>query len=262
MQDTSALYKQILSGNYGFEISLAIGEQGDLITQRGEYILFGGYAILVSRGGADDGYKEAVLKSMSTTDGMFPDNYPSVGNAIAGEIDVVMLKSAAEIPRMAQMVPYVRAVNTDDPTEVSEWIQKGVFYLDTREVAIDDTGAEILTLHGYDAMLKADQEYGESALDYPATDTDVVAEIASKIGVNVDARTWDIMTQEYELPYPSGYTCRETLGYIAAMYAGTFIMNDIGELRLVAMSDIPKETRYLIDHLGYSITFGGDRVLV
>lgn len=262
MQNTSELYRQILTGNHGFEIALAIGEQGDLITERGEKILFGGIAIIVSRGGPDDGYREAELKSITIQNGMFPDTYPSVGNAVAGQIDVVMLKPIAEIPRMAQLVPFVRAVNTDDPTEKSEWIQKGIFYVDTRETSADDTGAEILTLHGYDPMLKADVNYGNSGIEWPAIDLLVLSEIAAKMDITIDERTFDVMNKNYRVQYPAAYTCREVLAYMAAMYAGSFIITDTGELRLVTLGDIPRETRYLVDDLGYSITFGGDRILI
>jgi hypothetical protein len=52
------------------------------------------------------------------------------------------------------------------------------------------------------------------------------------------------------------------LGYIAAMYAGSFVMSDLGELRLIPINNIPKETRRLIDQSGNAILFGGVRILV
>ena len=55
---------------------------------------------------------------------------------------------------------------------------------------------------------------------------------------------------------------REILGYIAAMYAGNFIMSDDGKLRLVRLNEIGIETHYLVDTAGYVLTFGGDRILV
>jgi hypothetical protein len=39
-------------------------------------------------------------------------------------------------------------------------------------------------------------------------------------------------------------------------------MSDLGELRLITIYGIPKETRYLIEPSGFAITFGGDRILV
>ena len=82
------------------------------------------------------------------------------------------------------------------------------------------------------------------------------------MGVSVDPRTTAMITQGYTIPLPTGYTLREVLGYIAAMYVGCFIMSDAGELRLVSILELPPETNYLIDQLGDAITFGGDRILV
>lgn len=162
----------------------------------------------------------------------------------------------------ARMVNGYVAFASDMQLTKSEWIQQGVFYIDTRKITHNDDGLDVLDLHGYDAMLKADQDYASTNLDFPALDIDIVAEIATKMDVPVDARTYDIMTGGYTLPLPTNYSCREILGYIASMYAGTFIMNDVGELRLVSILELPPETRYLVDKYGYAITFGGDRILV
>jgi hypothetical protein len=78
----------------------------------------------------------------------------------------------------------------------------------------------------------------------------------------VDPRTVAIMKKGYMVQYPAEYSQRETLGFLAAMYAGSFIMSDSGELRLVQFSSLAKETSYLIDNAGFVITFGGDRILV
>ena len=54
----------------------------------------------------------------------------------------------------------------------------------------------------------------------------------------------------------------EIVGYIAARYAGNFVMSDDGQLRLVRLNEIGIETHYLVDTAGYVLTFGGDRILV
>ena len=66
----------------------------------------------------------------------------------------------------------------------------------------------------------------------------------------------------YMIQYPAGYSQREVLGYIAAAYAGCFIISDIGELKLIVLGGIPKESRVLVDGAGLAITFGGTRILV
>lgn len=144
----------------------------------------------------------------------------------------------------------------------SEWLQQGVYYIDTRESSHNDDDLTVLTFHGYDAMLFAEQDYARTNLDWPAVDTDIVNEIAGMMEISVDPRTWDIMTGGYTLPLPTNYSLREILGYIASMYLGSFIITEKGELRLVTLLELPAETRYLIDQAGYAITFGGDRIKV
>lgn len=259
MQQTSDLYRELLATNYRTETRLAIGEAGRLITKQGDSITFGGTSILVGASGADGGYDETILISLGTESRVFGEETPTVGCCVAGEIDIEMLKPVSEIQKQARLVPYVRLT---DGVRYSEWIQKGVFYLDTRQKKEDGSNIEKLVIHGYDAMLKAEQTYPSSSLRWPAKDIDVVRELAEFLDVSVDSRTEALMAWGYRIQYPAEYSCREVLSYIAAMYAGCFIMSDLGELRLVTINGIPAETRYLIAVAGQPITFGGVRILV
>ena len=47
MQQTSALYKELLAGDYTVETRVAIGESGLLVEKTGDHITFGGTRILV-----------------------------------------------------------------------------------------------------------------------------------------------------------------------------------------------------------------------
>lgn len=145
-----------------------------------------------------------------------------------------------------------------DTTEYleSEWLSQGVYYIDTREVTANNNGLDVLTLHGFDAMLKTEQIYSSNSAVGDDLDIAYVRAIASAIGVSVDPRTWEIMQTGYMIPFPLGYSMREILGYIASAYAGCFIISDTGQLRLVALEDIESETRYLIDEIGNIIVFG------
>lgn len=259
MQATSALYQELLASRHWKETRLVIGETGKLITKLGDAVTFGSTRILVGSSGADGGYDEGTLISMSTSSRMFSGDTPAVGGCVSGEISVEMLRPVGDIPRRARMVPYVRLT---DGVRSSEWIQKGVYFIDTREQREDGSGIKKLILHGYDAMLKTEQDYPPSKLGWPANDIRVVQEIAEFIDVPVDNRTFGIMTGGYKVQYPGEYTCREVLGFIAAMYAGCFVMSDLGELRLVTLNGIPPETRYLVTNTNDVITFGGDRILV
>ena len=259
MQNTSALYRRILEDeNHWFEAGVVIGESGNLITEQNERILFGGVSIIVARSGPDSGYLENRLIRVRTASDMFKGR-PEIGRAVAQEIEVQMFNPAGEFPPMSVVVPYVRACTEQ---EQSEWLQQGVFYIDTRSITHNSNGLDILTLHGFDAMLTSERDYADTALDWPAADTDVVAEIAGTMGVEVDPRTWNVMTDGYTLPLPAGYSLREMLEYIAMMYLGCFIMTETGQLRLVTLTELPPETNYLVDSFSNSLVFGEDRILV
>ena len=259
MQKTSDLYKELLAGDHQEETRLSIGETGVLITKDGEDITFGGVSILVGATGADGGYDESVLVTMETVNNAFGGKSPQVGACVSAEIDVEMLKPFGELPPMARLVPYTRLT---DGQRHSGWIQKGVYYIDTRQEKEYGPDLKTIIIHGYDEMMKAEQDYPSSTLSWPAKDIDVVREIAAFLGVSIDSRTIPIINRGYRINYPAGYSCRDTLGYIAAMYAGSFVMSDLGELRLITIHGIPRETRYLIEPSGFAITFGGDRILV
>ena len=232
MQSTSALYQTIISGDHWFETRLIIDGVGT--------------------------YGETDLFAMSTTHEMFH-NSPTIGSAVAGEITVKMVyPQDATIPAMAKLLPQVRACNA---TQQSEWLSQGVYYIDTRERTVTEYGESVLELHGYDAMLKAEQMYN-GRITGDSTDIQMVNEIAYQMGVSVDSRTTALMTAAYTIPLPTGYSYREVLGYIASMYVGCFIITDEGKLRLVSITELPPETNYLIDEQGDAITFGGDRILV
>lgn len=264
MQNTSQLYKDLL-GKLGHgvytETRLSIGENGRLIDQTGDAITFGGVSILTGSSGPENGFDESVIVCVETDLCVFSNNSPAVGCCAAGEISVRMIKPIGTIPRRARLVPYVRLT---DGTRHSEWIQKGVFFIDTRTE--DDSGSKTkwLELRGYDSMLMAEVDYPLEAAGRSDLDIDIVRHIAEIMGVSLDARTAQIMILGYHFPYQSGYSCREMLGYIAAAYGGCFVMNDDGELRLMQINAVPKETSCLITNDGTrsAITFGGDRILV
>lgn len=227
MQTVSALYQQIMSGEHYAERKINIA-------------------------GTD--YGEDTIVSLTTTGGLFADGTLSVGSAVSREINLSLWNVSTTIPKMAKLIPYYRLSNG---TQTSEWVQKGVFYIDTRSI---DSG--LLTIHGYDDMLKAEQIWTpDQSLEFPMPMTQVVDIIANIMGVEIDART--VLNSSYTVDYPANdYTLRDVLRFIAAAHGGNWIMSDVGELWLVGLNDLPTETNYLCDEDGDWITFGGDRILV
>lgn len=227
MQTVSALYQQIMSGEHYAERKINIA-------------------------GTD--YGEDTIVSLTTTGGLFADGTLSVGSAVSREINLSLWNISTTIPKMAKLIPYYRISNG---TQTSEWIQKGVYYIDTRSV---DSG--LLTIHGYDDMLKAEQIWTpDQSLEFPMPMTQAANIIADIMGVEIDART--VLNSAYTVDYPANdYTLRDVLRYIAAAHGGNWIMSDAGELWLVGLNTLPPETNYLCDEDGDWITFGGDRILV
>ena len=148
--------------------------------------------------------------------------------------------------------------------QVSEWIPKGVFFFSTRKT---DRITGVLSVHGYDAMLKAEETWLDSSYDaktWPMPAATAVADIAARIGVAVDSRT--VLDAAFPMQYPvddkGDMTMREALGRIAVANAGNWTITDEGKLLLVGLNSMPAETNYLITETGSAITFGGVRILV
>ena len=181
----------------------------------------------------------------------------AVGNAVSAQLDLV-IHTPGTIPRMAEIDLYVRL---NDGTTQSEWLPKGVYFIDTREY---DETADQLTVHAYDAMLKTEQSFTQAGSqgEWPRTDIAVVKEIAYRIGLStsasatdgIDSRTLAIITNGYAVQYPGitledgtpqystdgAYSMREVLGYIGAMYGGNWCISDAGKLRLIAIKTPPE----------------------
>lgn len=167
---------------------------------------------------------------------LFTGSDPEVGACVASQLSCSLFEASANIPRMAAVVPSYRLVYG---AQASEWIQKGVFYIDTRGT---DEALGTTMLHCYDAMLKADGENGKSYADltgfttWPQAMSAVAAEIATIIGVQIDARTTFGSGTGYSVEYPNDLTMREVLGYIAAAHGACWTMTDAGKLRMVKIT--------------------------
>lgn len=179
------------------------------------------------------------------------------GASVSGEnvifsptVEVAVVGETAEFP-----------VDGEEYIE-SEWLPQGVFFIDTRAITANENGLDILTIHGFDAMLKAEQDYSSNAVVGDNYDTAFVQSIADAIGVEVDSRTWAVMQGGHLIPFPLGYSMREILGMIAGIYIGSFIITEEGKLRLVSLTELPQETNLLITEDGDVLVFGTDAILI
>lgn len=207
----------------------------------------------------------AGLVEASVVGSLFAQNKPSVGSCVSREVHII-IRNAANFSRRAKIRLFCRVELGD---QVSEWIPKGVFYIDTRD---PDEVSGTLAIHGYDAMLlhggQTYQQEGDAG-EWPRPADEVVAEIAQRMELEIDERT--VIDPDVLISYPNDWTLRETLGYIAAAHCGNWTITDAGNLRLVPLWSIPDygpdepdepETSLLIDQDGNYITFGGVRIIV
>ncbi len=202
MNSTSSLYDSIYSGIHRFEVKVNI---------------------------AGTEYGMNVLTSLNSRRSVFGSGSPRLGLAPAGELSLSLYLDSGSVPRMAEIRPFFRVVND---SRQSEWIAKGVYYVDTREA---DTTTGLLTLQAYDSMLKGEIKYPSTSHTWPYSDINTVTEIASYLGVAVDAQTTTLMTAGFMIPLPAQYTLRETLQYIGALYGGSFVITDQNTLRLIPL---------------------------
>lgn len=237
MQTTSELYKSILQQPYDVETKL------DIYTADGKTLV--------------GSYGEDVLVSGELTGKLF--SPPNVGEAVSWEIDVKMLMPTETLPRMAMLKPFFRIRYG---TDISEWIQKGVYFIDTRST---DKQTGVLTIHGYDSMLKTEQIYcPDGSGTWPRTMATVVNDICASIGVTLDSRT--TISSTYKCQLDTTLSMREYLAHIAAAHAGMFMISDTGQMRLVplkhdstAVADLGQDVD-LLEHSPALAAF--DRVVI
>lgn len=209
MQNTSDAYKAILSKQH-YDVRPRLTIAGDV------------YA--------------GPIWDLSVNGGLFSSQTPSVGCCVSREIDLTIFPEY-EISRMAEIKVEVQLTIADilsgEVLEASEWLPKGTFFIDTRR---KDTSSGALVIHGYDAMLKAEEQYiptdSESA-SWPRKMPAVVADICYRMGVEIDERS---VINDWDVQYPGDFTMREILGYIAACHAGNWTITDSGKLRLVPLA--------------------------
>lgn len=222
MQTTSELYKSILADPQHLK-------QHRVFIAGTEY----------GHGGILSGVETAQtwwVNKPEVTGGLFAKGKPAVGCTVSRQLDIMVMPQGT-IPRMAEIRLETRLIIKDlltgEITSASEWLPKGTFFIDTRQA---DTGSGALLIHGYDAMLKAEEQYiptdSESA-SWPRKMPAMVEDICYRMGVELDPRS---VIHDWEIQYPADLSMREILSYIAACHVGNFTITDAGKLRLVPLA--------------------------
>ena len=152
--------------------------------------------------------------------------------------------------------PVIIKARITDGKQYSEFMDFGTFYIDLPEV-----NENIITLTCYDSLLKAGQMYvdeTDSEEEWPKPMITCVEEIALRIGVGIDPRTRINVGVDYLVPYPSGRTMQQVLGFIGAVHGGNWIITEENLLRLVPIINSPDDTFNIIDEDYNTIMTGGN----
>lgn len=146
----------------------------------------------------------------------------------------------------------------------TDWLPLGKFFVATQQ----NSAKGNLLLTCYDSMQKSNAIYMKTGTwDSPYSD-ELVSSIATKMGIQIETETATYLTAnkfKIETGFvigDEGTTMREFLCYIGAVHCGGFFIDNYGKLKLWRYGLGYNETSYLIDSVGDSITFGGDRILV
>ena len=146
------------------------------------------------------------------------------------------------IPKAATVVAYCRLISPDGATATA-WIEQGHYLISSRSVKNG-----ITTLTCRDAMQKARTIYWDKTqiTSWSAPMADVVADIASFMGVSIDSRTTIKSGDAYKVQVPnSDTTMLDVLASIAAAHGGNFVITEKGKLRLIPIASptaVPNQT--------------------
>ena len=124
MQETSELYQRLLRTR-GHRKEIALEVAGEI-------------------------YGEDRIVPLHTYARLFRPNQMEVGGAVAKELRCTLLRPG-EIPQAAELKPMFRLRHGD---EVSEWVQKGVYYISTRDPNEED---KTVTIVAFDGMVRGDK---------------------------------------------------------------------------------------------------------
>lgn len=185
-------------------------------------------------------YSNKIISLESSCD-IFNGGSPLVGQCVSAQMKASLYLPTNSIPRKSKCELFVRLVKGN---QVSEWLPQGTYFINKRKTN-KNTG--VLTIETYDSMIKGDKTMYTSSgqqEDWPKKDIDILSEIASDfLEVELDPSVESIVVNEYEVQYPGygdeGYTVKQILGYIGAMYGGNWIITDNNKLKLLLLKDFP-----------------------
>lgn len=243
MQTTSPLYKTILADPSHIKVWKAVIE--------------------------DTEYLEDHIVSISISRSLYGNNI--IGGTYSAGMTITLKDVPSEdIPKMAKVQIYyclTHAVNHVE--ESSEWLSKGIFWVNQRrENKLDET----IELTCVDGMMFGEQMFYPEDAEITDWTNKTMLEVARMCAQKMSYSTTSMGLEDEtefkdEEPYvitapPIGYTIRQVLSAIAISHCGNIIVTEKNKLRLVPFYSAPAESHVLTSEQGIGITFGGDRIVV
>lgn len=243
MQTTSSLYQTILADPSHIKVWKAVIE--------------------------DVEYLEDHIVSINIDRSLYGNNI--IGGTYSAGMTITLKDVSSEnIPKMARVQIYyclTHAVNRIE--ESSEWISKGVFWVDQRrENKLDET----IELTCVDGMMFGEQMFYPEEAEITDWNNKTMREVARMCAQKMSYSTTSMTLEREEdfqnaVPYvitapPIGYTVRQVLSAIAISHCGNIIVTENNQLRLVPFYSAPAESHILTNEQGFGILFGGDRIVV
>ena len=199
-------------------------------------------------------YYNSSVVSIDSKSAVLGREAPGIGNCISNKMTAAILRPDGGVRNNDRVVPYVRVRSRDD---VSEWIPKGVYFVDTskkRRSAYNDITADITA---YDVLMLAEADY-VPRVGMPSDAVTVARDIAGQLGTELDPET-EASLIPYAIPDPEGkYSQKEMLGYIAAMHGGNMISDDFGRLKLIRLAAIMETPAVILRSQGNRLRVGDE----
>lgn len=188
---------------------------------------------------------EKKIEKLSINPALFDDNGPQIGIARAAKCTLQIYEDKRAWPRMASFLVRMRLHSADD-SQVSEWINKGVFFTDRRKPDVFG----MLTITAMDGMLLLEQSWTDKVAQLPEKWPITAAAAAPLLveATGIELEDDGILDDAVAfIGLNTKATAREVWSDIAAAHACNLQLTTEGKLRLVPYTQLATYTGAVVD---------------
>jgi len=188
---------------------------------------------------------EKKIEKLSINPALFDDNGPQIGIARAAKCTLQIYEDKSAWPRMASFLVRMRLHSADD-SQVSEWINKGVFFTDRRKPDVFG----LLTITAMDGLLLLEESWTDKVAQLPEKWPITAAAAAPLLveATGVELENDGILDDAVAfIGLNTKATAREVWSDIAAAHGCNLQLTTEGKLRLVPMKRLSTYTGAVAD---------------